>query len=42
MEERGPAAYIAEFVGTLVLVFAITMAVVLYAPAPTPQAGIVG
>ncbi|MFL5781967.1 MAG: MIP/aquaporin family protein [Thermoleophilaceae bacterium] len=42
MEERGFAAYIAEFVGTFVLVFAITMAVVLYAPAPTPQAGIVG
>lgn len=42
MEERGPAAYIAEFIGTFALVFAITMSVVLYAPAPTPQAGIVG
>ena len=42
MEERGPAAYIAEFVGTFALVLSITLAVVLYAPAPTPQAGIVG
>ena len=42
MEERGPAAYIAEFIGTFALVFAITMSVVLFAPAPTPQAGIVG
>jgi MIP family channel proteins len=42
VEERGPAAYIAEFIGTFALVFSITMAVVLFAPAPTPQAGIVG
>jgi MIP family channel proteins len=42
VEERGPAAYIAEFIGTFALVFVITMSVVLFAPAPTPQAGIVG
>lgn len=34
--ERGPAAFIAEFIGTLTLVFVITMVVSLYiAPAPT-------
>ena len=30
MQDRGPAAYIAEFIGTLALVFFITMAVSLY------------
>ena len=32
--DRGPAAYVAEFVGTFVLVFAVCAAVVLFAPAP--------
>ena len=32
--DRGPAAYIAEFIGTFALVFAICAAVVLFAPAP--------
>lgn len=38
MQDRGPAAYLAEFIGTLVLVFAITMVVSLFiqAPPPTP------
>ena len=35
--DRGPAAYVAEFIGTFALVFAITAAVVLFAPIPTPQ-----
>jgi MIP family channel proteins len=35
VEDRGPAAYIAEFVGTLVLVFFITAAVSLYVTAPS-------
>ena len=30
MQERGPAAYIAEFIGTFALVFFITAAVSLY------------
>jgi MIP family channel proteins len=34
--DRGPAAYVAEFIGTFALVFFITMVVVLYIPAPTP------
>jgi glycerol uptake facilitator len=38
MQDRGPAAYIAEFIGTLLLVFFITAAVSVYVPAPTPQA----
>ena len=35
MQERGLAAYIAEFVGTLLLVFFITAAVSIYVAAPT-------
>jgi MIP family channel proteins len=35
VEDRGPAAYIAEFIGTLVLVFFITAAVSLYVTAPS-------
>ncbi len=35
MQDRGPAAYIAEFVGTLVLVFFITAVVSLYIVAPS-------
>ena len=35
--DRGPAAYVAEFIGTFALVFAITAAVVLFAPAPIQQ-----
>jgi MIP family channel proteins len=34
---RGPAAYIAEFVGTFALVFFITMVVSLYVTPPTPN-----
>jgi glycerol uptake facilitator protein len=33
-EERGPAAFLAEFIGTFALVFFITMAVVLFLPGP--------
>ena len=40
MQERGPAAYIAEFIGTFGLVFAITMSVVLFVPAPVTQPGV--
>jgi glycerol uptake facilitator protein len=36
--DRGPAAYVAELIGTFVLVFAITMAVVNFAPAPIESA----
>jgi MIP family channel proteins len=36
VQERGPAAYIAEFIGTFALVFFITAAVSLYVTAPTP------
>ncbi len=35
MQDRGPAAYIAEFVGTLLLVFFITAAVSVYVAEPT-------
>jgi glycerol uptake facilitator protein len=35
VEDRGPAAYIAEFVGTLLLVFFVTAAVSLYVAAPS-------
>jgi glycerol uptake facilitator len=35
-EERGPASYLAEFLGTFALVFFITMAVVLFLPGPEP------
>lgn len=34
--ERGPAAYLAEFIGTFGLVFFICTVVVLYAPGPVP------
>jgi len=35
--ERGPAAFVAEFLGTAALVFFITMVVVLFISPPTPQ-----
>jgi MIP family channel proteins len=35
VQDRGPAAYLAEFVGTLLLVFFITAAVSVYVTAPT-------
>ena len=35
--DRGPAAYIAEFIGTLLLVFFVTAAVSLYVSSPSPQ-----
>src|SRR3954466_6394447 len=35
--DRGPAAYIAEFIGTFTLVFFVTMVVSLFVTAPTPQ-----
>jgi glycerol uptake facilitator protein len=34
IEERGPASYVAEFVGTTFLVFFVTAAIVLFAPGP--------
>ena len=34
---RGPAAYVAEFIGTFGLVFLVTMVVSLFVTAPTPQ-----
>lgn len=37
MQDRGPAAYVAEFIGTFMLVFMITAAVSLYVVPPTPQ-----
>jgi MIP family channel proteins len=37
VEDRGPAAYVAEFLGTLLLVFFITAVVSLYGPEPSPQ-----
>jgi len=37
VQDRGPAAYIAEFVGTLFLVFFITAAVSLYVATPSAQ-----
>ncbi|MGH2781075.1 MAG: MIP/aquaporin family protein [Thermoleophilaceae bacterium] len=37
MQDRGPAAYIAEFLGTLMLVFFICATVSLYGPEPSPQ-----
>jgi glycerol uptake facilitator protein len=36
VQDRGPAAYIAEFLGTLLLVFFVTAVVSLYVVAPTP------
>jgi len=41
VQERGPAAYVAEFLGTFGLVFAITASVVLFAPAPVATAPLV-
>jgi MIP family channel proteins len=41
VQDRGPAAYVAEFIGTLALVFFITMAVSLFVTAPaTPTPGV--
>ncbi len=37
MQDRGPAAYVAEFLGTLLLVLFITMAVSLFVTQPSPQ-----
>jgi MIP family channel proteins len=37
VQDRGPAAYIAEFIGTLLLVFFITAVVSLYLIQPSPQ-----
>jgi MIP family channel proteins len=37
VQDRGPAAYIAEFIGTLLLVFFITAVVSLYVTSPSPQ-----
>lgn len=37
MQDRGPAAYVAEFVGTLLLVFFITAVVSLFVTPATPQ-----
>ena len=49
MQERGPSAYIAEFIGTLVLVLFITLAVSLYVtpasatnPSPYIDFGVIG
>jgi glycerol uptake facilitator-like aquaporin len=36
VQDRGPAAYLAEFVGTLMLVFFICAVVSLYGPEPSP------
>src|SRR4051794_26178673 len=35
--DRGPAAYVAELIGTFALVFFVTMVVSLYVTAPTPN-----
>ena len=35
MEDRGPASYLAEFIGTLMLVLFITLAVCMFVPLPT-------
>jgi MIP family channel proteins len=37
VQDRGPAAYLAEFIGTFMLVFMITAAVSLYVVPPSPQ-----
>jgi MIP family channel proteins len=37
VQDRGPAAYLAEFVGTLLLVFFITAVVSLFVTPPSPQ-----
>jgi glycerol uptake facilitator-like aquaporin len=36
VQDRGPAAYLAEFIGTLLLVFFICAVVSLYGPEPSP------
>jgi glycerol uptake facilitator protein len=38
VQDRGPAAYVAEFIGTFALVFFITMVVSIFVQAPDPQA----
>ena len=38
MQDRGPAAYVAEFIGTLALVFFVTMVVSLFVTNPLPAA----
>jgi MIP family channel proteins len=40
VQERGPAAYIAEFIGAFVLVFAVVMVVVGYVPPASPATGV--
>jgi glycerol uptake facilitator-like aquaporin len=35
LQDRGPAAYFADFIGTLLLVFFITAVVSLYGPVPS-------
>lgn len=40
MQDRGPAAYVAEFIGTFMLVFMITAAVSLYVVPASPETGI--
>jgi MIP family channel proteins len=37
VQDRGPAAYIAEFIGTLLLVLFVTTVVSLYVTSPSPQ-----
>jgi len=37
VQDRGPAAYLAEFIGTLMLVFFVCAAVSLYGPEPSAQ-----
>jgi MIP family channel proteins len=37
VQDRGPAAYLAEFIGTLMLVFFICAVVSLYGPEPSPE-----
>src|SRR4051794_29766608 len=37
VQDRGPAAYIAEFIGTLLLVFFVTAVVSLYVAVPSQQ-----
>jgi glycerol uptake facilitator protein len=37
VQDRGPAAYLAEFLGTLMLVFFVCSVVSLYGPEPSPQ-----
>jgi glycerol uptake facilitator protein len=37
VQDRGPAAFVAEFIGTFALVFFVTLAVSLYVVPPSPQ-----